>query len=85
MGLMDKAKEAAKAAEAVARSAASDARDKGDELMLKRKVNSLAEELGHVTYRQHDGLTDLEGEVNRLVGEMRALYVEIEAIKGPES
>jgi hypothetical protein len=53
--------------------------------MLKRKVNALAEELGHVTYRQHDGLTDLEGEVNRLVGEMRALYVEIEAIKGPES
>ena len=85
MGLMDKAKEAAKAAEAAARSAASDARDKGDELMLKRKVNALAEELGHVTYRQHDGLTDLEGEVNRLVGEMRALYVEIQAIKGPES
>ena len=85
MGRMDKAKEAAKAAEAAARSAAGDARDKGDELMLKRKVNSLAEELGHVTYRQHDGLTGLEGEVDRIVAEMRALYAEIAAIKGPES
>ncbi len=85
MGLMDKAKAAAKSAESAARSAASDARDKGDELLLKRKVNGLAEELGHVTYRQHDGLTDLDGEVERLVAEMRALSAEIDALKGPES
>ncbi len=85
MGLMDKARGAAKAAESAARGAASDARDKGDELLLKRKVNGLAEELGHVTYRQHDGLTGLDGEVERLVAEMRALYAEIGAIKGPDS
>ncbi len=85
MGLMDKAKAAAKSAESAARSAASDARDKGDELLLKRKVNGLAEELGHVTYRQHDGLTGLDGEVERLVAEMRALSAEIQALKGPES
>ena len=85
MGWKEKAKDAAKAAESAARGAASAASDKGDEIMLKRKVNALAEELGHVVYRQHDGLTGLEGEVDRLVDEMRALYVEIAAIKGPES
>ena len=46
---------------------------------------ALAEDLGHVVYRQHDGLTGLEGEVDRIVAEMRALYAEIAAIKGPES
>ena len=85
MGWEEKAMEAAKAAETAARSAASAAGDKSDELMLKRKVNSLAEELGHVTYRQHDGLTGLDEEVDRIVAEMRALYAEIAAIKGPES
>jgi hypothetical protein len=85
VGWKEKAMEAAKAAETAARGAASAASDKGDELMLKRKVNALAEELGHVTYRQHEGLTGLDDEVNRIVGEMRALHVEIAAIKGPES
>jgi hypothetical protein len=77
--------DAAKAAETAARGAASAASDKGDELMLKRKVNALAEELGHVTYRQHEGLTGLDDQVDRIVGEMRALHAEIAAIKGPES
>lgn len=85
MGWTDKAKEAAKAAESAARGVVGDARDKGDELMLKRKLNALAEELGHVVYRQHDGLTGLDAEVDRLVAEMRALNAEIAAVKGPES
>ena len=85
MGWKEKAMDAAKAAETAARGAASAASDKGDELMLKRKVNALAEELGHVTYRQHEGLTGLDDQVDRIVGEMRALHAEIAAIKGPES
>ena len=85
MGWKEKAMDAAKAAETAARGAASAASDKGDELILKRKVNALAEELGHVTYRQHEGLTGLDDQVDRIVGEMRALHAEIAAIKGPES
>ena len=56
--------------------------DKGEKLMLQRKLNALAEELGHVTYRQHEGMTGLDEEVTRLVREMKALHAEIDAIPG---
>jgi DNA anti-recombination protein RmuC len=79
MGFTDKAKElAAKTADA-AQKGAQDARDKGEKLMLQRKLNAVAEQLGHTTYRQHEGMTGLEGEVDRLVSEMRALHSEIDA------
>jgi len=48
--------------------------------MLQRKLNATAEELGHVVYRQHRGMEGLEGEVDRLVSEMKALHSEIDAI-----
>ena len=80
MGFTDKAKEmAAKTAEA-AQKGAKDVRDKGEKLTLQRKLNSVAEQLGHTVYRQHQGMTGLEGEVDRLVSEMHALQAEIDAI-----
>ncbi len=80
MGFADKAKElAAKTADA-AQKGAKEARDKGEKLMLQRKLNAAAEELGHTVYRQHEGMDGLEGEVDRLVSEMRALHAEIDAI-----
>ena len=39
-----------------------------------------AEELGHAVYRQREGMTGLDGEIERLVGEMKALHAEINAI-----
>lgn len=82
MGFVDKAKDVAKKAGGAAQKGASEARDKGEELMLRRKLNALAEDLGHVTYRQHDGMTGLEDEVDRLVEEMKAVHAEIDAVAG---
>ena len=80
MGFTDKAKDlAAKTADA-AQKGAKDARDMGEKLMLQRKLNDTAEELGHVVYRQHEGMRGLEDEVKRLVSEMKALQAEIDAI-----
>lgn len=77
MGLVDKAKDAARRAADVAQKGAEEARDKAQELGLKRRSNALAEELGHVVVRQHDGEPGLEPEVERLVAEIRAVRAEI--------
>ena len=81
MGLLDKAKDAAKKAGEAASKGIEEAREKGQELTLKRRLNSLAEELGHVTFRQRDGESGLDAEVDRLVGEMRSVRAEIEALE----
>lgn len=77
MGLVDKAKDAAGRAAVIARKGAEEARDKAQELGMTRRSNALAEELGHVVVRQHDGEPGLEGEVERLVTEIRAVRAEI--------
>jgi len=76
----DKAKDLAKKTADAAQKGVNETRDKGEKLMLQRKLNALAEELGHVTYRQHEGMTGLDEEVTRLVREMKALHAEIDAI-----
>jgi hypothetical protein len=78
MGLVDKARDAAKRAGEAAEKAAGDARGKAQELGLRRRMNSQAEELGHVVVRQRDGETGLDAEVDRLVSEIRATQAEIE-------
>jgi hypothetical protein len=77
---MDRAKEAAKKGQAAARKAAAQARDKGQELTLKRRLNSLAAELGNLVYRQREGETGLDAEVDRLVSEMRGVRAELDAL-----
>jgi hypothetical protein len=80
VGLVDKARDAAKRATEAAQKGASEARDKAQELSLKRRLNGLAEDLGHVVFRQRDGETGLDAEVDRLVSAMRAVRAEIEAL-----
>jgi hypothetical protein len=80
VGLVDKARDAAKRATEAAQKGASEAREKAQELSLKRRLNGLAEDLGHVVFRQRDGETGLDAEVDRLVSEMRAVRAEIEAL-----
>jgi hypothetical protein len=80
MGLVDKARDAAKRASEAAQKGASEARDKAQEVALKRRLNGLAEDLGHVVFRQREGETGLDAEVDRLVSEMRGVRAEIEGL-----
>ncbi len=81
MGLADRAREAAKRAADAAQKGAGEARDKAQELTLRRRMNALAEELGYVVVRQRDGETGLDAEVERLASEVRAARAEIEALE----
>jgi hypothetical protein len=81
MGLLDKAKDAAKKGGEVAKKGLEEAKDKGQELTLRRKLNGLAEELGHVVFRQKEGESGLDAEVDRLVSEMRGVRAELEAME----
>ena len=80
MGFTDKAKELAGKTADAAQKGAKDARDMGEKMMLQRKLNAAAEELGHAVYRQREGMTGPDGEIERLVGEMKAIHAEINAI-----
>ena len=85
MGILDKAvdaaKDAAKKAAELTQEGLSEAKEKGQEMVLKRKLNGFAEELGHVVARQKGGEANLDAEVDRLVGEMRATEAEIAALE----
>lgn len=81
MGLVDEARDAAKRVADAAQKGAAKARDKAQELGLKRRMNALAEDLGHVVARQRDGEPGLDAEVDRLVSEIRAARAEIEALE----
>lgn len=81
MGLLDSAKDAAKKVADVAQEGLSEAKDKGQEFVLRRKINGLAEELGHVVIRQKGGEAGLDAEVDRIVGEVRAAEAEIKGLE----
>lgn len=81
MGLVDMAKDAAKAAQQVAQKGLDDAKDAGQVFQLKRQVGNLTEQLGHTVFRQHDGEAGLDAEVTRLVEEIRSVKAEIETLE----
>ncbi len=81
MGLVDKARDAAGRAADVARKGAGEARDRAQEMGLRRRANVLAQQLGLVVVRQHEGEAGLDGEVERLVGEIRAVNAEIAGLE----
>ena len=80
MGLVDKAKDAAKRAADAAQKGAGEARDTAQELGLKRKQNALAEDLGYLVVRQRDGESGLDAEIDRMVSEIRAVQAEMDAL-----
>jgi hypothetical protein len=81
MGLVDKAKDAAKRAADAAQKGAGEARDKAQEMGLKRRQNALAQDLGHLVVRQRDGESGLDAEIDRMVGEIKAVQAEIDALE----
>lgn len=81
MGLLDKAVDAAKKVAETAQEGLSEAKDKGQEIVIKRKINGLAEEIGHLVVRQKGGEAGLDGEIDRLVSEIRAGEAEIKALE----
>ena len=81
MGLLDKAVDAAKQVADAAQEGLAEAKDKGQEMVLRRKINGFAEEVGHLVARQKAGESGLDAEIDRLVGEMRAGEAEIKALE----
>jgi hypothetical protein len=80
MGILDKAVDAAKKVAETAQEGFSEAKDKGQTVVLKRKVNGFAEEIGHLVIRQKGGEAGLDAEIDRLVGEVRAVEAEMKAL-----
>ncbi|HTI35136.1 MAG TPA: hypothetical protein VL422_15775 [Miltoncostaea sp.] len=81
MGLVDKAKDAAKRAADAAQKGAGEARDKAQEMSLKRRQNALAQDLGYLVARQRGGESGLDAEIDRMVGEIKAVQAEIDALE----
>jgi hypothetical protein len=80
MGILDKAVAATKKVTGAAQEGLAEAKDKGQSLVLKRKINGYAEEIGHLVARQKGGEAGLDAEVDRLVSEIRAVEAEIKAL-----
>lgn len=80
MGLLDKARDTAKAAAEAAQKGAREARDKAQAMSLKRRQKGLATDLGNVVFRQREGEVGLDAEVERLVSEIRGVRAEVEAL-----
>ena len=82
MGLVDRAKESRRARRRRRPARAPGRRATGRRARgLRRRWNALAQELGHVVVRQHDGEPGLEPEVERLVAEIRAVTAEIAGLQ----
>jgi molybdenum-dependent DNA-binding transcriptional regulator ModE len=80
MGILDKAVAATKKVTGAAQEGLAEAKDKGQSLVLKRKINGYAEGIGHLVARQKGGEAGLDAEVDRLVSEIRAVEAEIKAL-----
>jgi hypothetical protein len=86
VGSTDDVREYANRAVDAAKGAADAARSKGKEFTLKRRQKALAGDLGQIVFRQREGETGLDAEVDRLASEMRGVQAEIEALhEGPEA
>jgi hypothetical protein len=72
MGLLDKAKEAAKTVGEKAQEGLKAGQEKVDEVKTKRRISDLKEEIGGIVYAQRIGTppSDAETEIARLVAEI---------------
>jgi hypothetical protein len=72
MGLLDKAKDAAKTVGDKAKEAVDAGSDKVDEVKTKRKIGELKEELGGIVFLQKTSgaPVDADAQITRIVGEI---------------
>jgi len=77
MGLVDKAKDAAKVAKDAAQKGIDQSKEAGQLFQLRRTLSNQTEQLGNVVYRQHEGEAGLDADVARLVEEIRATKAKI--------
>lgn len=80
MGVLDTTKDTAKKVAEMAQDGLSEAKDRWQEMVLKRRVNGISEEIGHVVLRQRAGEEGFDPAVERLVADARAIEAEITAL-----
>lgn len=80
MGLMDKAREAAKQAADAGKRGLDEAKTTGERAMQKRRCTQLTTELGDVVFRQRNGEAGLEPEIDRLVADLRTAREQLDAM-----
>jgi hypothetical protein len=73
MGLLDKAKEAAKTVGDKAKEVGAAGQEKVDDMKTKKRISDLKEELGGIVYTQRSGgaAANAETEITRIVGEIK--------------
>lgn len=73
MGLLDKAKEAAKTVGDKAQEGIKAGQEKVDEHKTKKRISDLKEEIGGIVYQQRTGaaVADADAEIGRLIGEIQ--------------
>jgi hypothetical protein len=80
MAFVDEVRGYAKRAGDAVKRGASTARGKTQALTLKRRERALAADLGQIVFRQREGETGLDAEIDRLVSEMRGVRAERESL-----
>jgi hypothetical protein len=72
MGILDKAKDAAKTVGEKAKDGVAAGQEKVDEVKTKRRINDLKEELGGIVYLQRTGKppADADAQINRIVDDI---------------
>jgi len=81
MGLLDKAKDAAKTVGDKAKEGIDAGKEKLDDTKAKRQISNLKEELGGIVFSQRAGTppANAEAEITRIVGEIKTAEAELQA------
>lgn len=74
------AKDSATRANEFAKEGVGRAKVQAQAVMLRRKFDELARDLGQIVFRQREGEGGLDVEIDRLVGEMRGVRAELDAL-----
>lgn len=80
MGILDKAKEAAKTVGEKAKDGVAAGQEKVDEVKTKRRINDLKEELGGIVFLQRAGNppADADARINRIVDDIKGAEAQLQ-------